>query len=88
MCWGLFIYLQIYCGNGFTVLSKIDKKMTQMIMKTSQETSGNNMNRNEKDFKKIGDVEMNQIEIVGNDKEYQENVKETHKQLMTNNINN
>lgn len=62
--------------------------MTQMGIKSSVETNGKSMNINEKQFKRIGDVEMNQIETIGNNKEYEENVQETQKQLVTNNTNN
>ena len=58
-----------------------------MNIKTSHETSGNSMDINEKDFKKVGDVEMNQIETVENNKDFQENAQETQKQLMANNHN-
>ncbi len=73
--------MQIYCGNGFTVLSKIDKKMKKINFKrSSQETSGtSSINIIAKDFKKVGDVEMNQIENV---LDYTANVQDTHKQLV------
>lgn len=59
--------------------------MMQMKINSSQETIGNSININEKVFKRVGDVEMNQIETVGNNKDYEENMQETHKQLVTNN---
>jgi len=63
------------------VLSKIDKKMKKINFKrSSQETSGtSSINIIAKDFKKVGDVEMNQIENV---LDYTANVQDTHKQLV------
>lgn len=59
--------------------------MTQMSIKSPAKKNGNSITINEKEFRKIGDVEMNQIEtIVNNKEEYEENVQNTHKHLVTN----
>lgn len=67
------------------MLSKIDKKMMQIKIMNSQGLNTNNLNTNDKEFKKVGDVEMNQLETIGNNKNYVDNVQDTQKQLMNNN---
>ena len=57
----------------------------QMKIMNTLGTNANNLNTSDKEFKKVGDVEMNQLETIENNKNYVDNVQDTQKQLMKNN---
>jgi len=59
--------------------------MMQMKIMNTLGTNANNLNTSDKEFKKVGDVEMNQLETIENNKNYVDNVQDTQKQLMKNN---